>query len=67
MDLVGADGKGIGNIEGVVENNADNKQFALVKRGGLMGFGAKEITIPLDKLAVESGKVTLRNMDAALA
>jgi 3-oxoacyl-ACP reductase-like protein len=65
MDLVGADRKEIGNIEGVVENNADKKQFVLVERGGFLGFGAKEIAIPVENLAVQGGKVTLRNMDVA--
>jgi len=65
MDLVGAVGKEIGTIDGVVELNVDNKQFALVKRGGLLGLGAKEISIPLENLAVQSGKVTVRNMDTA--
>jgi hypothetical protein len=65
MDLVGADGRKIGAIEGVVENTADNTPFALVRRGGLLGFGAREIAIPLENLAVQSGKVTLRNMDTA--
>lgn len=65
MDLVGADGKEIGAIEGVVENNADKKQFVLVERGGFLGFGAKEIAIPVENLAVQGEKVTLRNMDVA--
>ena len=65
MDLVGADGKEIGIIDGVVENNADHKQFALVRRGGLLGIGAREITIPLENLAVQGGKVSLRDMDTA--
>jgi PRC-barrel domain len=65
MDLVGADGKEIGDIEGVVENNADKKQFVLVERGGFLGFGAKEIAVPVENLAVQGEKVTLRNMDAA--
>ena len=42
MDLVGADGKEIGDIEGVVENNADKKQFVVIERGGFLGFGAKD-------------------------
>jgi PRC-barrel domain len=65
MELVGADGKEIGAIEGVVENNADKKQFVLVERGGFLGFGAKEIAVPVENLAVQGEKVTLRNMDAA--
>jgi sporulation protein YlmC with PRC-barrel domain len=65
MDLVGVDGKEIGEIEGVVENNADKKQFVLVERGGFLGLGAKEIAIPAENIAVQGEKVTLRNMDVA--
>jgi sporulation protein YlmC with PRC-barrel domain len=65
MDLVGADGKEIGDIEGVVENNANKKQFVLVGRGGFLGFGAKELAIPVENVTVQGGKVTLLNMDVA--
>lgn len=65
MDLVGADRKEIGDIEGVVENNADKKQFVVVERGGFLGFGAKTITLPLENLAVQGERVILRNMDVA--
>ena len=65
MDLVGADGKEIGDIEGVVENNADKKQFVVIERGGFLGFGAKAITLPLENVAVQGEKATLRNMDFA--
>jgi anaerobic glycerol-3-phosphate dehydrogenase len=65
MDLVSADGKEIGDIEGVVENNADKKQFVLVGRGGFLGFGAKELAIPVENVTVQGGKVTLLNMDVA--
>jgi PRC-barrel domain len=65
MDFVGADGKEIGDIEGVVENNADKKQFVVLERGGFLGFGAKKIPIPLENVAVQGEKVTLRNMDVA--
>jgi sporulation protein YlmC with PRC-barrel domain len=65
MDLVGVDGKEIGDIEGVVVNKADKKQFVVVERGGLLGFGAKKIAIPVENVAVQGEKVTLRNMDVA--
>jgi sporulation protein YlmC with PRC-barrel domain len=65
MDLVGADGQEIGEIEGVVENNSDKKQFVLIERGGFLGFGAKEIAVPLENVAVQGEKITLRNMDVA--
>jgi hypothetical protein len=58
MDLVSADGKEIGDIEGVVENNADKKQFVLVGRGGFLGFGAKELAIPVENVTVQGEKVT---------
>jgi len=65
MDLVGADGKEIGEIEGVVENNSDKKQFVVIERGGFLGFGAKTVTVPLENVTVQGEKVTLRNMDVA--
>jgi hypothetical protein len=64
MDLVNAEGREIGSIEGVVENAADTKRFVLIKRGGFLGLGTKQIAIPLENFAVHAGKVTLRNMDA---
>ena len=42
MEFVGTDGKEIGDIEGVVENNTDKKQFVVIERGGFLGFGAKD-------------------------
>jgi hypothetical protein len=65
FDLVGADGKKIGDIERVAENNADRKQFVVVARRGFLGFGAKEIAIPLENVAVHGTGVTLQNMDVA--
>jgi PRC-barrel domain len=65
MEFSGADGKEIGDIEGVVENNTDKKQFVVIERGGFPGFGAKAITLPRGNLAVQGEKMTLRNMDVA--
>lgn len=66
MDLVAAaGGDAIGDIEGVVENNADKKRFVLIERGGFMGFGAKEKAVPLENLVVQNDKLALRNMDVA--
>jgi len=65
MDLVGPDGKKIADVEGVLENNADKKQFVVIERGGFFGIGAKEIAIPIENVAVQGDKVMLRNMDVA--
>ena len=43
MNLVGPDGKKIADVEGMVENNADKKQFVIVERGGFLGIGAKGV------------------------
>src|SRR5215207_1738331 len=63
--LVGPDGKKIADVEGMVENNADKKQFVIVERGGFLGIGAKEIAISIENIAVQGDKVMLRNMDVA--
>jgi hypothetical protein len=65
MDVLGADGKKIAEIERVVERTADNKQFVVVERGGFLGIGGKETPIPLDNILVQGEKATLRNLDAA--
>ncbi|HYF53943.1 MAG TPA: PRC-barrel domain-containing protein [Salinarimonas sp.] len=62
MELVGADGKEIGEIEGVVEGQ-DGKRFALVERGGFLGIGAKTIAVPLDNLVVQGDRLMLRNLE----
>lgn len=64
MDLVAADGKEIGEIEGVVEGQ-DGKRFVIIERGGVLGIGAREIAIPIENLAVQGERLVLRNMDVA--
>jgi sporulation protein YlmC with PRC-barrel domain len=65
MEIVGVDGKEIGEIEGVVESATGGNRFVLVERGGVLGFGAKTIAIPLENLVVQGDRVLLRNMDVA--
>jgi hypothetical protein len=65
MHVVGADGKKIAEIERVVESSADTKQFVVIERGGFLGIGAKETAIPIENIAVQGDKATLRNLDAA--
>ena len=55
----------IGDIEGVVESTADKKHFVLIERGGFLGFGAKQVAIPLENLAAENDRLVVRNMDVA--
>lgn len=65
MELVGADGKQIGDIEDVVEDKTSNQRLVVIGRGGFLGLGAKKIAVPLGNLAIEGEKATLQNMDIA--
>ena len=47
-DIVGADGKTLGDIENVVNNN--NKLYAVIGSGGFLGLGEKSVAIPLSSL-----------------
>lgn len=64
MDLVSVDGKDLGEIEGVVEGS-DGRRFLIVERGGFLGFGSKEVAIPLENVAIQGDRLMLRNMDMA--
>jgi sporulation protein YlmC with PRC-barrel domain len=65
MDLVTANGAELGEIEGVFESNNDKKQFVVIQRGGFLGFGGKQVAIPLESLAVQNDKLVVKNMDEA--
>ncbi len=66
MSIVPASGgESVGEIASVVENSSDRKQFIVVERGGVFGFFAKEIAVPVDNLAVRNDELVLRNMDVA--
>ncbi|WP_230532045.1 PRC-barrel domain-containing protein [Microvirga roseola] len=65
MDLVGPKGRTIGEIMDAVESTADLRQFVVIKYGSFLGIGGKEVAVPTANLAVDGGKVVLRNMDVA--
>ena len=65
MDLVTANGAELGEIEGVFESNGDKKQVVVIQRGGFLGFGGKQVAIPLESLAVQNDKLVVKNMDEA--
>jgi len=61
MTLVTTSGDNLGDIEGVVENASDKKQYVLVERGGFLGFFTTEIAVPLENLQVQNNRLLLRN------
>jgi len=65
MELVATTGKAIGVIEGIVVSKTDGRQFALVERGGFLGFGAEKFAIALENATVTGDKITVANVKAA--
>jgi hypothetical protein len=37
----------------------------VLQRGGILGFGGKQVAIPLESLAVQNDKILVKNMDEA--
>lgn len=61
-DLVGANNDEVGDIERVVESNADKKQHLVISRGGFLGLFGTEVLIPLENVAVKGDQIVLRNL-----
>jgi sporulation protein YlmC with PRC-barrel domain len=61
-DLIGANSGEVGDIESVVESNADKKRFIVISRGGFLGFFETEVAIPLENVAVRNDQIVLQNL-----
>jgi len=61
-DLEGPNANEVGDIERVVEANADKKQHIVISRGGFLGMFETEVAIPLENVAVQGDRIVLRNM-----
>ena len=61
-DLLGQNGIELGEIERVVENRGNKKQFLVVSRGGFLGFFEKEYAVPVDQVAVQGDTVRAPTM-----
>jgi hypothetical protein len=61
MELVGANGGVIGVIEGIVVSKTDRRPFALIKRGGFLGIGAKEFAILLENATLKGNRIAVAN------
>jgi sporulation protein YlmC with PRC-barrel domain len=65
LKIYGADGKEIGEIEEVVQSNADKKQLVVIERGGFLGVGARKVALPLESIQVQGDRAVLLDMDPA--
>ena len=61
-NLVGPADNEIGEIDEIVESNADKKQYLVVSRGGFLGFFETEILLPLENVAVQNDRIMARNL-----
>lgn len=61
-DLEGPNANEVGDIERVVEANADKKQHIVISRGGFLGLFETEVLIPLENVAAQGDRIVLRNM-----
>jgi hypothetical protein len=61
-DLMGASSDELGDIDSVVERNADKKQFLVVGRGGFLGLFETDVAIPLENVAVRGDQVVAQNL-----
>jgi hypothetical protein len=61
-DLNGANSGEVGDIESVVESNADKKRFIVISRGGFLGFFETDVAIPLESVAVRNDQIVLQNL-----
>ena len=61
-DLVGARDNEVGDIDRVVESNADKKQYLVISRGGFLGLFETEVLVPLENVAAQGDRIVLRNL-----
>ena len=57
MAVINAADEEIGEIEEIVRDRADDRLRAVVSVGGFLGLGDKQVTIPLDEMYVEDGRL----------
>lgn len=58
-EVVGLNGEQIGSVKTVVRSREDKNIHAVISAGGFLGVGDKEITVPLDRMRYEDGKLRL--------
>ncbi len=61
-DLAGANSGELGEIDRVVESNADKKHFLVISHGGFLGFFKTDVAVPLENVAVRGDQVVAQNL-----
>ena len=63
LPVVTSDGERVGDVERIVAGDDGTMKEVLIRTGGFLGFGAKRIAIPVDKIA-QQGKTIRLTMTA---
>lgn len=58
-EVIGTNGEQIGKVKNVVRSRDDRNIHAVIAAGGFLGVGDKEITVPLDRMRYDDGKLRL--------
>lgn len=58
MEVVGADGNEVGEVEEVLANPAGQVVAVTIEAGGFLGIGAKEVVVGLDRLRFADNRLT---------
>jgi sporulation protein YlmC with PRC-barrel domain len=56
MDIVGSDGKKIGEIDKVLADSSNQPKAVTIDAGGFLGIGGHEVILPLDQLQKSTDK-----------
>lgn len=59
LDVIGANGEDLGKVKMVVRDRLDNGIYAVISAGGILGYGAREVPIPLVALQLNGDKLQL--------
>ncbi len=58
--VVNGQGQELGTVERVVDRNG--RDYVVLARGGLLGFGEREVGLPLDSISVVDGRLLMRGL-----
>ena len=59
MEVIGISGEKIGKVEEIVRSREDGFIYAVVSTGGILGIGAKEVTVPFKELEMQGDRLRI--------
>lgn len=59
LGIIGANGQDLGKVARVVRDRVDNSIYAVISSGGFLGYGGREVAVPLDDLQLSDDKLQI--------